>query len=175
MISRWACSAPEFNRNGPLRGAVSALPVKCAECTLADRALRAGTVHHVSDSPTLAPHACWKRVAVTALIVAFLAVQIAAPIRGLAERGGSLLTGGDLTHHDGRQIYFGWQMFSTTPRTSTYTVTHVDGTIETVDARQILGPIAGRRDYTGNIPTQLCEALAPDARQIAGRQRETTC
>lgn len=92
-------------------------------------------------------------------VVTLVAVQVAAPIRGLAERGGSLLVGADLVHHDGRQIYFGWQMFSTTASSSVYEVTFVDGSSSRVEARRALGPIRGRMGYSGQTQRWLCDDL----------------
>lgn len=94
----------------------------------------------------------------TAFIAVYLAVQIALPVAGLVQRGGFLLAGSDLTHWDGGQVHFGWQMFATVSQDADYRVVWQDGSVGTVNSVSVLGRIRGRAHYA-DVPERLCAEL----------------
>ena len=105
-------------------------------------------------------------MAIRAFVIAFVAVQLAVPVAGLWVRGGfPFEPGGDLTDWPHGQIYFTWQMYSTSQTPATYTVVDADGQSHEVNPVAEYGWLAGRSHYTGRTARRLCDDL-PDAVEV---------
>lgn len=107
------------------------------------------------------------------LVVLYVAVQVAVPLAALAQRGGFLPFGGDITRFDGPQVRFGWQMFATVQDTSDYEVRWKDGTTSMINSVGLLGGLRGRAHYAG-VGERLCDRL-PSAVSVARGESVQRC